>query len=229
MKKLIPAALLVLLAACNPGSTSSDASQHNEDSLHQIDHTGRDMPDTAVRGAGRAATTGPATSGTMTELMDRNMQQMMDAPSLGNNDLDFAAQMRIHHQGAVAMAQLELAQGRDAQLRSLAEQMIRSQQAEIAQFDRYLSGRKHSAGAQPSAFYTAAHASMQHPSDGNNKGSVDEQFARLMIPHHQSGVQMAEQYVPLAKDDGLKKTAQNISSTQKKEIATLESWLKQRK
>ncbi|RYY65406.1 MAG: DUF305 domain-containing protein [Chitinophagaceae bacterium] len=221
MKKLIPLALL-LLTACNPGSTSSEASQHSEDSNHAPDRTRVATPDTAPAGSTAPAA---ATGGTMTELMQRNLQQMMDAPSRGNNDQDFAAQMRIHHQGAVDMAQLELAQGKDEQLRSMAQQIVQGQQAEIAQFDRYLAVNP-PAGAQPGSFYQAAHGSMQHPASAAG-GSVDEQFARLMIPHHQSAIQMADQYRQMGKDAALKQTAGAIITAQQKEIATLEAWLKQ--
>ncbi|RYZ17716.1 MAG: DUF305 domain-containing protein [Chitinophagaceae bacterium] len=223
MKKLIPLALL-LLTACNPGSTSSEASQHSEDSNHSPDRTRVAAPDTAPAGSVSPAPA-PVAGSSMTELMQRNMQQMMDAPSRGNNDQDFAAQMRIHHQGAVDMAQLELAQGKDEQLRSMAQQIVQGQQAEIAQFDRYLAGNP-PAGAQPGSFYQAAHGSMQHPASAAG-GSVDEQFARLMIPHHQSGIQMAEQYRQMGKDAALKQIAGAIITAQQKEIATLEAWLKQ--
>ena len=59
------------------------------------------------------------------------MQQSMDLPSSGNVDVDFARMMIPHHQGAIDMAKVELAQGKDPKLRKLAEEIIAAQEKEI--------------------------------------------------------------------------------------------------
>ncbi len=62
------------------------------------------------------------------ERMDRDMR---GAPMTGNPDLDFAAMMIPHHQGAIDMAQAELLYGKDPVLRRMAQEIIVTQQAEI--------------------------------------------------------------------------------------------------
>ena len=52
-------------------------------------------------------------------------------------------------------------------------------------------------------------------------GDFDLDFATMMIPHHQSAVEMAEMYLPKAKDEKIKSMAQNIITSQKKEIEDL--------
>ena len=61
------------------------------------------------------------------------MHREMMAPSrTGNPDVDFLASMIPHHAGAVEMARLVLIHGRDPLVRRLAEEIIASQQTEIA-------------------------------------------------------------------------------------------------
>jgi uncharacterized protein (DUF305 family) len=68
--------------------------------------------------------------------MHASMQQMWadmhrDPPS-GDADIDFLTMMIAHHWGAVEMARLVLAAGRDPLVRALAEEMIAVQGAEMA-------------------------------------------------------------------------------------------------
>jgi uncharacterized protein (DUF305 family) len=63
--------------------------------------------------------------------MRRMMAGMTVQPS-GDVDRDFVAMMAPHHQGAIDMAIAELRHGRNSQLRRLAQEIIVTQQEEIA-------------------------------------------------------------------------------------------------
>ncbi|WP_294322472.1 DUF305 domain-containing protein [uncultured Sphingomonas sp.] len=78
-----------------------------------------------------------------TRAYKESMTAMMaNAPAFtGDADADFMQQMRVHHVAAVAMAQAELAHGKDAEARKLAQTVIDAQQQEIAQIDRWLRGK----------------------------------------------------------------------------------------
>lgn len=81
----------------------------------------------------------------MTAMMKDNNDKMSSTTMTGNQDVDFAMMMRIHHQGAIDMAQAELKNGKDPQMRKMAQGIIAAQKKEIAQFDRFLAKRGHSA------------------------------------------------------------------------------------
>jgi uncharacterized protein (DUF305 family) len=76
-----------------------------------------------------------ASDAAFTAQIDAAMTNMMDAmngrPS-GDADRDFVAMMVPHHQGAIEMSQAELRYGRNEQLRRLAQEIIVTQQEEIA-------------------------------------------------------------------------------------------------
>ena len=66
------------------------------------------------------------------------MHGAMDIEFTGNVDVDFAKGMIPHHQGAVAMAKIELETGTDPELRALAEAIIKAQDTEIAFMNAWL-------------------------------------------------------------------------------------------
>ncbi|MDB5408683.1 MAG: hypothetical protein JWL84_3595 [Rhodospirillales bacterium] len=66
---------------------------------------------------------------------DAAMTKMMEAMTVkptGDVDRDFVASMAPHHQGAIDMAKAELRYGKNEQLRRMAQEIIVTQQQEIA-------------------------------------------------------------------------------------------------
>jgi uncharacterized protein (DUF305 family) len=66
------------------------------------------------------------------------MHSAMDIAFTGKTDVDFIKGMIPHHQGAIEMAKVELAFGKDPEVRKLAESVIKAQEAEIAQMQAWL-------------------------------------------------------------------------------------------
>ncbi|HEU0133525.1 MAG TPA: DUF305 domain-containing protein [Allosphingosinicella sp.] len=100
---------------------------------------------------GPAAPAGPAAppagpGAEMMGAMDRMHVTAGKTAMTGDIDRDFVALMVPHHQSAVEMARVYLRDGRDPELRRLAENVVASQEAEI----RQMRGRAPaSAGAGP--------------------------------------------------------------------------------
>lgn len=66
------------------------------------------------------------------------MHKDMDIVFSGDADIDFLKGMIAHHQGAVDMAQVQLAYGRNATVKRLAREIIRAQNLEIRWMKNYL-------------------------------------------------------------------------------------------
>ena len=87
--------------------------------------------------ADKAAPT-PMASMDMHKSMMSGMKGMESMKGSGDVDHDFAMMMKMHHQSALDMANIQLQQGKDAKMRSMAKDIIKSQTKEIKAFDKWL-------------------------------------------------------------------------------------------
>ena len=95
----------------------------------------KDAPTSAMPGMAQG-------SGDMRSSMAGMMKSMESMKMTGDTDRDFAAMMKMHHQGAIDMAQQELKSGKDAKMRAMAKRIIDAQQKEIKEFDQWLERHK---------------------------------------------------------------------------------------
>jgi len=79
----------------------------------------------------------------MKGMMGSMSEKMASMPMTGNPDVDFAAMMRIHHVGAIDMAEAQLKDGKNAEMRTLAKNIIAAQKKEIAQLEKFLAAQGH--------------------------------------------------------------------------------------
>lgn len=90
----------------------------------------------AVDGPERARASTPA--GEDFRAANDEMHMSMSAPLSGNTDVDFVRSMIPHHKAALTMARIELKFGKDPELRAMATEIIRTQQAEIDKMQSWL-------------------------------------------------------------------------------------------
>lgn len=81
------------------------------------------MPQAGMKGA---------MAGDMKQSMTAGMEQMQQMTMSGNTDKDFAMMMKIHHEGALDMAELQLANGKSPELKAMAKRTIAAQKMDIA-------------------------------------------------------------------------------------------------
>jgi uncharacterized protein (DUF305 family) len=157
-------------------------------------------------------------------------------------DINFAQLMIPHHQQAVEMADLALAQSTDPEITKLAEQIKAAQDPEIAQMKEWLA-----AWGAPEQMEgaTASDGSMDH--SGMDMGGMtsagmmsaedmqklmdasgadfDRMWLQMMIAHHQGAVAMANQVLSSTNDAQVKKLAEAVVAGQTQEIATMQQLL----
>ena len=85
---------------------------------------------------------GGAGSHDMKAAMTMGMDGMQKMPMSGETDKDFAMMMKLHHQQAVEMAEMEIAHGKSPAMKTMARQIIAAQKKEIAAFDAWLAKQK---------------------------------------------------------------------------------------
>ena len=80
-----------------------------------------------------------------------------------------------------------------------------------------------SAWAEFTAGMTKMHAEMNTV---KASGSTDEDFVKLMLPHHQAAIDMARTQLASGKDPQMRRLAQEIVTEQQLEIELMRLWLK---
>lgn len=79
----------------------------------------------------------PADMAMMQAMMTMH-HTMMQTPMTGDADRDFLSMMIPHHQSAVDAAKVELRDGKNPQVRALAQRIVTAQEAEIRQMRAWL-------------------------------------------------------------------------------------------
>ena len=154
-------------------------------------------------------------------------------------DAHFIEQMIPHHEDAITMAKLALEKAKHQEIKTLAQNIIDSQSAEINQmkvwykdwFGKDLPSGKEVMGQHGMMGTTS---SMHMGMLGNetdmerfeNATDFDRAFIEGMIPHHQMAVMMATMLKNGTQRPEMKKLADDIIDAQTKEINEMRQWYK---
>jgi len=176
-------------------------------------------------------TNGTAGTSPLMASMKEMMAKMAAMKMKGNTDHDFAHMMLEHHKGAIAMADIELRDGKDATMKQMAEKIKTDQQKEVRELEpiaeRLDSAPTNYKPQDPADPFTAQmKTSMDHMMHNMPAlvADPDMNFNMLMTLHHQSAMDMAEAELAHGKDSKLKEMAQMMIDAQKKEIEQFKAW-----
>lgn len=141
-------------------------------------------------------------------------------------DRAFVAQMIPHHDSAVAMATIADRRATSTFVKQLAANIVRTQTTEIATM-RGVDQRLKAAGVKQGSLGVAPHM-MGMDGDAATLETAkpfDSAFVRMMLPHHEGALVMANAELKSGKDPALKTLARTIVSAQQREISQMRKHL----
>nr|WP_297426916.1 DUF305 domain-containing protein [uncultured Actinotalea sp.] len=211
---------------------------------------------TAAPGAGRrtvpvaAAVVLTGVIGALLGALVAGLLLRPSAPAATSVDAGFAREMQVHHGQAVQMAVLVRERSDDPAVRSLALDILLTQQNQQGQMAGWLQvwGLSQTAAGPPMQ-WMADHSAHGGGADGTEPPTqmpglvtpeqlqrleeadgpeADRLFLALMIPHHEGGVEMAEYAATEATTPAVRRLASSIVAAQEAEILLLEDMLAER-
>ncbi|GAA4387697.1 DUF305 domain-containing protein [Ornithinibacter aureus] len=174
------------------------------------------------------------------------MHTRNSAPSDFGADAGFSRDMQTHHAQAVEMALLVRERSDDEELRTVAYDILTSQQQQAGQMYGWLVqwGLPQTGSGEPMAWVGDEHAKAHTRPDGTMPGmatraqldelraaeglAAERLFLTLMIAHHEGGVAMADAALAQARTSEVRTLAAAISNAQASEITLLQRMLDER-
>lgn len=152
-------------------------------------------------------------------------------------DLQFIDQMTMHHEGAIMSSRMMIGDSERPELRQLAENIQESQSEQIEQMqawrEEWYPDAEQTSGMPAGMMDEMMGDGMMDQMMGGSMqemmggDATDEMFLRMMIPHHQMAVDMADQALEEAERPELKELAQTIRDEQSAEIELMQGYLEE--
>lgn len=170
-------------------------------------------------------------------IMEEMMADMENVPKSGNAAINFLNGMIPHHQSAVSMSESYLKfGGKNADLKQLAENVIKTQTEEIEQMKKMVEKleadgsrdeeKEVSYQEEYNKMLQTSHKEHHVHTGKDTTQNVDWAFADGMKMHHQMAVDMSKIILDYTEEEDVKQLAENIIKTQEEEIEQMDNILK---
>jgi uncharacterized protein (DUF305 family) len=143
--------------------------------------------------------------------------------SMGESETMFATMMIPHHQQAIDMSELALANSSNADVKKLAQQIIDAQAHEIEQMQSWIDGHGHEVHGDHDMMGMASEEDLARLKTLKSP-EFDELLLNLMIVHHEGALDMVSMLDGTDKVEA-KELAQHIVEVQKAEIELMNQLL----
>ena len=140
---------------------------------------------------------------------------------MGNIDRHFIEQMVPHHKDAIMMADMAVSRAQHQEIKTLANDIKRSQSAEIEQMKSWYQDWF---GVKVPEEMMGDDTDMMSLKNASN---FDQAFIEEMTSHHQMAVMMGNMLLSSTNRPEMKKLAEDIISAQTKEINEMRQWAKE--
>jgi uncharacterized protein (DUF305 family) len=169
--------------------------------------------------------------------------------AIGNAaDAAFVADMIPHHEGAVVMAEMAQDQAESPELQAMADEIISAQEAEIAEMETIaedlpdpeggateeggsmemgMGGGDHSDHSGHMGMDASEMGMDMDPAQLADAADFDLAFVKMMIPHHEGAIEMAEDLLAEGQNAELQSMALSIIESQSAEIEQMKAWQKE--
>lgn len=164
---------------------------------------------------------------TLPQTMNDMMKRMKSIPFSGNDGRDFAALISEYYDGAIDMARLQVAHGKQKELIAFSQQTITDLKQELLMLSNFLKDEPAEKSSTVEKYQQAMKNAVNQMAVNNVFGEtdVDHLFALLMIIHHKAGLQMLRAELDYGSHQTMKIEARNMLAKQMEELKWLQSWL----
>lgn len=231
-------ALVLGMTACTKNDTTQTAATASSTDSMSIDARSADASMTQAQSMHHMASAADTQSQSQPphimaymDIMNKMHQAMSAGVQAKNADVGFAKGMIPHHEGAIAMAKVELQYGKDAEMKALAQKIVDAQQSEIKYMQAWLAKNEDSQPAASNAkeitqaYQQKAMGNHDAMMQGIMDANPDIAFAKGMIPHHQGAIDMATIEQTYGKNPAMLTLAKQIKQAQTPEIKQMQDWL----
>jgi uncharacterized protein (DUF305 family) len=219
---LVAAALL--LASCGGNAGSSGGGEEGSDGMDGMGHGGSGG-ETSRRGAQQETTGGGMAGMDDGSMGSGGMARGMVEEDGRYSDRAFIDAMVPHHWGAVDMAEVALENAEHPEIRDLAEDIVRTQEAEIREL-RSIKEEEYGTSEVPRGTDASQMEAMgmTDPEELAGRRPFDRAFIDAMIPHHESAIEMAGVALDESENPEIREIAGAIVDAQEREIAQMRDW-----